>query len=140
MIHVFQDCELDEARFELRRKGTVVKVEPKTFDVLKYLVTSTDRVVSKDELLDAVWPGQTVSESVLPKCVTAARRAVGDERHEVIATVHGRGYRLIAPVVERTPEADPLAQEAQAPSFATPFVGRERALERLALGLDTAEA
>ena len=80
MIHAFADCEVDEARFELCRRGAVVKVEPKTFDVLAYLVKCADRVVSKDELLDAVWPGQAVSESVLPKCVAAARRAVGDTR------------------------------------------------------------
>ena len=100
MVYVFGDCEIDEARFELRRRGAVVKVEPKTFDVLSYLIKCADRVVSKDELLDAVWPGQTVSESVLPKCVAAARRAVGTARGrgEVIQTVHGRGYRFVADV------------------------------------------
>src|SRR5215470_8277996 len=103
MIRVFRDCELDEARFELRRGGAVVKVEPKTFDVLAYLVRCADRVVSKDELLDALWPGQSVGESVLPKCVAAARRAVGDTpaRCSVIQTVHGRGYRFIAPLKTR---------------------------------------
>src|SRR5260221_14499710 len=105
MIYVFRDCELDEARFELRRGGAVVKLEPKTFDVLAYLIRSPERVVSKDELLDAVWPGQSVSESVLPKCVAAVRPAVGDPppRGTTIQTVHGRGHRLAAP--RQTPPA-----------------------------------
>src|SRR5262249_11641277 len=107
MIHTFADCELDGERFELRRRGTPVKLERKVFDVVAYLVRHADRVVTKAELLDAVWPDLAVSESVLPKCIAAARRAVGDsrERPTVIQTVHGRGYRLIAPIAIR-PRAD----------------------------------
>src|SRR5215468_8426124 len=125
MIHVFHDCELDEARFELRRRGAVVKVEPKTFDVLKHLVTCADRVVSKDELLDAVWPGQTVSESVLPKCIAAARRAIGDGggRRAMIQTVHGRGYRFVAPVQSRDTAPRDGDRDGETPPLRTPFVG-----------------
>src|SRR5262245_39475758 len=100
MVHLFADCELDESLFQLRRRGRLIKLEPKTFDVLLYLLRHRDRVVSKDELLDAVWAGHVVSESVLPKCITAARRAVGDDRNrkKVIETVHGRGYRFVAAI------------------------------------------
>src|SRR5262245_1399022 len=121
-IHRFADCELDDSRYELRRGGAVVKVEPKTFDVLAYLVRCSDRVVTKDELLDALWPGQAVSESVLPKCIAAARRAVGDARTPgaVIQTVHGRGYRFVAPVATRTAMT---ADAGDATSFLVPFVG-----------------
>jgi predicted ATPase/DNA-binding winged helix-turn-helix (wHTH) protein len=138
MIHLFGECELDEARFELRRRGAVVKVEPKTFDVLAYLVRSGDRVVSKDELLDALWPGQAVSESVLPKCVAAARRAVGDTRTPgaVIRTVHGRGYRFVAPL--RTRIADDAGPAGAA--FLSPFVGHAHAMERLRHTLESALA
>src|SRR5215470_7366176 len=139
MIRVFRDCELDEARFELRRGGAVVKVEPKTFDVLSYLVRCADRVVPKDELLDAVWPGQSVSESVLPKCVAAARRAVGAGRGrgEIIQTVHGRGYRFVAAVRLRAASeaADGAAGGA---GFLTPFVGHAQAMARLRHGLESA--
>lgn len=139
MIHAFGDCELDEARFELRRRGNVVKVEPKTFDVLMYLVKCADRVVSKDELLDSVWPGQSVSESVIPKCVAAARRAVGDgETQRAIQTVHGRGYRFVAPVQTRAARGADGAAEA-AP-FRTPFVGHGHAMARLRDALDSALA
>src|SRR5215468_503868 len=135
MIRVFRDCELDEARFELRRGGAVVKVEPKTFDVLAYLVRAPDRVVTKDELLDALWPGQAVSESVLPKCVAAARHAVGDARQQcrVIQTVHGRGYRFVAPLQTRL-DAEPAPA---APTFAIPFVGHAHAMTRLRSGLES---
>ena len=141
MIHVFADCELDEARFELRRHGSVVRVEPKTFDVLAYLVRSADRVVSKDELLEAVWPGQSVSESVLPKCVAAARRAVGDTRTRpaVIQTVHGRGYRFVAPVQSRTAAATAKGAAGAVQSVA-PFVGHAHAMERLHHALESALA
>src|SRR5215470_15913533 len=140
MIHVFHDCELDEARFELRRRGVAIKLEPKTFDVLAYLVTCADRVVSKDELLDAVWPGQTVSESVLPKCVAAARRAIGDggTRATMIQTVHGRGYRFIAPVQSR--DAAPRAGESEPAPLRTPFVGYVQAMTRLRQALESALA
>src|SRR5262245_38361095 len=102
MIHAFADCELDEQLFQLRRRGRVVALEPKIFDVLSYLLRHRDRVVTKDELLDAVWAGQVVSESVLPKCINVARRAVGDtsSRRKVIATIHGRGYRFVASVTQ----------------------------------------
>lgn len=137
MIYVFGECELDLTRFELRRRGAVVKVEPKTFDVLAYLVRCADRVVSKDELLDAVWPGQAVSESVLPKGITAARRAVGDGRTAagVIQTVHGRGYRFVAAVQTRVATSEP-----DAVAFQTPFVGHAHAMARLRQALASALA
>ena len=62
---VFDDCELDITRFELRRAGAVVHVEPQVFDVLLYLVRHRERVVSKTELLDGVWGVRFVSETAL---------------------------------------------------------------------------
>jgi DNA-binding winged helix-turn-helix (wHTH) protein/tetratricopeptide (TPR) repeat protein len=143
MVHAFGECELDEELFQLRRRGKVVKIEPKVFNVLAYLLAHRQRVVSKDELLDAVWPGQVVSESVLPKCVATARRAVGDARArpKVIQTVHGRGYRFVAavhpPAAAHAPEPAASAAPDQ-PVYQSPFVGRERAMERLRQGLDAA--
>jgi DNA-binding winged helix-turn-helix (wHTH) protein/tetratricopeptide (TPR) repeat protein len=137
MVYGFGECELDEELYQLRRRGAVIKVEPKVFDLLVHLVRHRDRVVSKDDLLDAIWPGETVSESVLPHCVATARRAIGDDRvaQRAIQTVHGRGYRFIASVCAReaTPpsvtEAGPAETVVVAPAAtALPFVGRERAL------------
>ena len=68
----FGECEVDLARFELRRASEVVHVEPQVFDVLAYLILHRDRMVSKHELLDAVWGTRFVSESALATPVRAA--------------------------------------------------------------------
>nr|MCS5636892.1 winged helix-turn-helix domain-containing protein [Myxococcota bacterium] len=65
----FGECELDPERYELRRRGEVVHVEPKVFDVLDYLMRQRERVVTKRELLDALWPGEVVSDSVLSRAI-----------------------------------------------------------------------
>ena len=113
MIHAFEDHELDLQRYELRYAGKLIKLEPQVFNVLVYLVQQRHRVVPKEELLEHLWPGRFVSEATLTRRVMAARRAVGDRGREqrVIQTVHGRGYRFTAAVVERT--ADASAPEAQ---------------------------
>jgi DNA-binding winged helix-turn-helix (wHTH) protein len=136
MILAFGEFELDEELYALRRRGRPVKLEPKVFDVLLFLVRRRTRVVTKEELLDALWPGESVSESVLPRCIAAARRGVGDTRGRgaVIQTVHRRGYRFVAPVTE-APGAQPLAAPVEPRA---PFVGRERPLATLCGALDTA--
>jgi DNA-binding winged helix-turn-helix (wHTH) protein/tetratricopeptide (TPR) repeat protein len=97
----FGDVELDVDAYEIRRAGARVHVEPQVFDVVRYLVTHRDRVVTKAELLDEVWCTRFVSESSLTSRVKAARRALGDDGREqrVIRTVHGRGYQFVAPLV-----------------------------------------
>jgi DNA-binding winged helix-turn-helix (wHTH) protein len=99
-MYVFADVELDLDRYEIRRHGSAVPVEPQVFDVLAYLAAHGDRVVSKEELLDNIWGDRFVSESALTSRIKSARRAVGDDGHaqRVIATVHRRGYRMTAPV------------------------------------------
>ncbi|WP_211229586.1 alpha/beta fold hydrolase [Nakamurella lactea] len=82
-------------------------VEPQVFDVLLYLVQNRDRVVSKPELLEAVWGSRYVSDSALTSRLKVARRAVGDDgrRQQLITTVHGVGYRFAADVTESGPPA-----------------------------------
>lgn len=115
-VYCFAGCELDLDQFELRRGGQTVHVEPQVVEVLSYLLEHRDRLVSRTELLDAVWGNRFVSESALTSRLMQARRAVGDDGHRqsVIVTVHARGYRFIAPVeavdarepVRSTPTAD----------------------------------
>jgi pimeloyl-ACP methyl ester carboxylesterase/DNA-binding winged helix-turn-helix (wHTH) protein len=97
-VQRFGDLELDRDRYELRRGGARVAVEPQVFDVLVHLADHRERVVTKEELLDAVWGDRFVSESALASRIKAARRAVGDTGREqrVIRTVHGRGYQFVA--------------------------------------------
>lgn len=91
---------LEIERFELRRDGVSVHVEPQVFDVLAYLIEHRHRVVPKTELLDNVWGDRFVSESALSSRLKSARRAVGDDgaSQRVIRTVFGRGYQFVAEV------------------------------------------
>ena len=109
MRYRFVQCELDVRLYQLHRDGAPIAIEPKVFDVLVYLLRHRDQVVSKDELLDQVWPGQVVSETALSRCIAAARKAVGDDgsKQAVIETQHGRGFRFIATVTEHLEVALP---------------------------------
>ena len=120
MIFVFDDCELDLDRFELRRAGRLRPVEPQVFDLLAVLIRERHRVVSKEELLDTVWGNRFVSESALTSRVKAARQAIGDDgrSQRLIRTAYRRGYQFAAPVDE-APQPDPVA-DAPAPSPAPP--------------------
>ena len=99
---VFDDCEVDVDRFELRREGKPIAVEPQVFDLLVYLIRQRDRVVPKAELLDNLWGDRFVSESALTSRIKQLRRALGDDgrAQRVVRTVHGRGYRFVAEVSE----------------------------------------
>ena len=76
MIYSFEDCELDTARYELRREGDSCPIEPKAFDLLVLLVENRDRLVTKDEIHDIIWKERIVSEATLSSCVNAARSAI----------------------------------------------------------------
>ncbi len=108
-ILAFADCSIDLARFELRRAGEAIHVEPQVFDVLAYLIQHRERVVGKAELLDEVWGDRFVSESALASRLMAVRRAVGDDgdAQRVIRTVRGRGYQFVASVEERAGRSGP---------------------------------
>jgi DNA-binding winged helix-turn-helix (wHTH) protein len=98
----FADFEIDLARHELRRAGAIVHVEPQVFDLLVHLIRNRDRIVSKDELFEAVWQGRIVSEATLSSRISAARRALGDSGNDqsFIRTLHKRGFRFVGDVVE----------------------------------------
>lgn len=103
-MYVFGTCEVDPARFELRRGGAVIHVQPQVFGVLRYLLEHRHRVVPKTELLDAVWGDRYVSDATLCSRIKAARRAIGDDgaSQRLIATVHGVGYRFVGDAAEPT--------------------------------------
>jgi TolB-like protein/cytochrome c-type biogenesis protein CcmH/NrfG len=116
MLFAFEDCELDIQRQELRRAGTAVHVEPQVFDLLAFLIRNRERIVSKDEILDAVWEGRIVSEAALSSRINAVRKAVGDNGNEqqLIRTFHKRGFRFVAEAEERASESSPAASRAPA--------------------------
>jgi TolB-like protein/DNA-binding winged helix-turn-helix (wHTH) protein/cytochrome c-type biogenesis protein CcmH/NrfG len=98
----FADFEIDVARHELRRAGAMLHIEPQVFDLLVHLVRHPDRIVSKDELFDAVWQGRIVSEATLSSRISAARRVLGDSGNDqsFIRTVHKRGFRFVGNIEE----------------------------------------
>jgi TolB-like protein/Flp pilus assembly protein TadD len=100
MLYSFADCQLDTDRLELRRSGSVVALEPQVFELLKYLVANPERVVSRDEINQAVWGGRIVSDAALSSRISSARQAIGDDgkSQSLIQTVHSRGFRFIGAV------------------------------------------
>ncbi len=138
MLWKFSNFELDEKLYQLRRSGQVIKLEPKVFDLLLYLFHHRDRVVPKGELLDQVWPGQFVSESVLPRNIRVLRKVLGDDRasQRFIETAHGRGYRFSAAATGQSENA----QQSSTGNGRDPFVGRGPAIEALQAALASAVA
>jgi DNA-binding winged helix-turn-helix (wHTH) protein/class 3 adenylate cyclase/tetratricopeptide (TPR) repeat protein len=102
MRYVFGAYTLDMQRDELRAAAEVVQLDRQVFTVLAYLVQYRDRVVPRQELFEQLWPERFVSEAALERCIAIARKAIGDSgrTQQVIQTVHGRGYRFVAPVEE----------------------------------------
>lgn len=92
----FAECEIDETERTLRRSGRLVGVSPKSFDLLVLLARADGRLVSRERMLDALWPATIVSEAAVSQCVRRARVAVGDDGREarVLETVYRHGFRL----------------------------------------------
>src|SRR2546428_13283952 len=78
VLYAFDGYQLDTQRYELRHGGALCALERQGFNVLVYLVQHRERVVTKDELLEQLWPNQSVSESTLTPRPRAVRRALGD--------------------------------------------------------------
>src|SRR5688572_17609387 len=98
MIYTFDEFELDLATVELRVDGEVQSVEPQVFALLVLLVENSERLVSKDEIIEKVWDGRIVSDAAVASRVKSARQALGDDgkSQRFIKTIHGQGYRFVA--------------------------------------------
>jgi len=127
LIFVFESYVLDTGRRELRCGHTVVPVQPQVFDLIEYLICNRDHVISRDELLDAIWGGRIVSESTLATRINAARNAIGDdgESQRLIRTLPRKGIRFVGEVLEEEeeqPRAKPAPALPDKPSIAVmPF-------------------
>ena len=124
-VFTFADVEVREREFCIVKAGELLPVEPKAFRVLLFLLRSPHRLITKDELLDAVWSDCAVSDNSLTRCVALLRRSLGDDTREprFIATVPTVGYRFLCDVkvVEdgfAGPDAAGLPQRQDSNEFA----------------------
>ena len=111
MIYRLGNIEVDPANFLLMVDGETIPVEPLVFDLIVCLIENRDRLLTRQELFETIWPGRIPSDSSLGNHIKSARQALGDDGHEqrIIKTVHGRGYRFIAEVEELA--SDPSAEQ-----------------------------
>jgi len=130
MLYRFGHFELDTAKVELRADGETRPVEPQVFALLALLVENRERLVSKDEIIEKVWDGRTVSDSAVASRVKSARQALGDDgkAQRFIRTLHRQGFRFVAEVkvAQSVHLADSpvvqVAEQASRPSIAVlPF-------------------
>ncbi|HEX5733896.1 MAG TPA: AAA family ATPase [Blastocatellia bacterium] len=152
----FGEFCLDEESELLLRGAEAIALRPKVFAVLKYLLNHPGQLITKQQLLDAVWPDAYVGDAVLKDSIRQLREALGDEvkSPRFIETAHRRGYRFIGQVKEETcerdqesealtgarvPQASPWSPQLPAhSSTAVGALGRETALARLRDWLDGA--
>ena len=145
MRYTFAECILDTRLYTLHREGTTVRLRPKAFQVLQYLLEHRDHVISKDELCAHVWPGQFISDATLEGCITLARRAIGDRRvQRFIESRRGYGYRFVGTVQEEAmsrPDREAVAAAPGIPSALSQALssrGTEAEFGQLHRWLDTA--
>ena len=110
----FADFDIDLERGELCVRGTVIALRPKSFALLVYLGRHPGRLLTKDELIEAVWPDVAVTDDSLVQCISELRAALEDGDQRLIKTVPRRGYLLNAPPVD-TPRADETVERGESP-------------------------
>lgn len=114
----FGELELDLPQRELRLRGEPRPLQPQTFELLTYLIERRDRVVPKEELLEALWPDTVVTDGSLQRTVSLARAALKGKKDEHIRTFPRRGYRFVAAVSEVKANEAPPAKRGQRPRYA----------------------
>jgi predicted ATPase len=132
-MNQFEQFRLDTVNGCLWRNGSQITLPPKPFAVLRYLVENPGRVISHDELLDALWPETFVQPQVLRTYMLELRKVLGDDADQprFIQTLPKRGYRFVAPVSQYAGTASAAARKAEADGALADFVNRAKELDRL---------
>ena len=116
MLYLFENYAFDTDRRELHRGADVVAIAPKVFDLLDYLIRNRERVVSKEDLINAIWNGRSVSDAALTTRLNAARSAIGDSGQEqrLIKTLPRKGFRFVGPIQQaQGPTGAPVADDGR---------------------------
>src|SRR5258706_10273784 len=116
----FEGYTLDIACGALRTADRDLQLRPKSFEVLRYLLENADRIVTKQELMKAVWPDVIVTDQVLAHCVSEVRQSIGDSKQTIVKTIPRRGYRFTAPVLRLATGAGAAPQPALPPAESPP--------------------
>ncbi|WP_321877916.1 ATP-binding protein [Paraburkholderia bannensis] len=132
---------------EMRRDGRALRISARAFDILDVLYRANGAIVSKDDIIEAVWPRQVVEENRLQVQIAALRKAFGEDR-ELIKTVTGRGYLLVKRVAASPGDQSDQGEQgeqcgepragADLPFYATPLIGRDDEVARLLAQLEQA--
>jgi predicted ATPase/DNA-binding winged helix-turn-helix (wHTH) protein len=137
----FAEFTIDLERASLARDGREVKLRPRVYDALRFLVENRGRLVRKEELIRTLWPDAFVTDDSLVQCMVELRRALGDRAQQILKTVPRRGYVFEASVSSVAEDAEGVTN-AQSPTQTagptsrlpmprTPLIGRERELESI---------
>src|SRR5215510_11480457 len=120
LSYLFDNVRVDLSAFKVWREGAPLPLEPKAFEALVFLIEHRDRVVEKNELMDAVWKETFVTPNALTRVIAHLRRTLGDDAKEAkyIETVKTRGYRFIAEV-EVNGESAPKDGRVESESLAS---------------------
>jgi DNA-binding winged helix-turn-helix (wHTH) protein len=148
MNYLFGDCKLDMHLQALYRNSQAIHLQPRVFNLLVYLIEHRNRVVSRDELYEQIWPKQFIASATLESAIKLTRQAIGDSgrKQGMIKTFHKRGYRFIASVEQRQePDSQEPSHSDHASGSTTrpqhmclPFVGRQHELAILSAQLESA--
>ena len=116
MRYLFEEYAFDTDRRELHRGADIVSVAPQVFDLLDYLIRHRERVVSKEDLINAIWNGRSVSDAALTTRLNVARTAIGDsgEEQRFIKTLPRKGFRFVGLVRETQRPASVAVTDAPA--------------------------
>src|SRR6266566_1463062 len=125
----FGPFELEPERRRLLKDGATISLRPRAFDLLAALVARAGHLVTKDELLNRVWPKMVVEEAALHVQVSALRKVLGPD---AITTVSGRGYQFTLPVTKGDGDANRASRSKHnLPYQLTSFIGREQEIAQL---------
>src|SRR6266403_3595117 len=125
----FESFALDLERLCLHGPSGQTDLRRKSFDVLRYLVENTGRVVTKEELIKAVWPDVTIGDESLTQCISEVRRALGEQSYRIIKTVPRRGYLFNVPISQSD------ATAAQSPNASLSVEALSPALRRASIAI-----
>ena len=141
-VYAFRSWEIDLARRELRSRGAPIQLGGRAFEIIAELVKTAGELITKNDLMDRVWPGAIVEDNALQVHIAAIRKALGPDRG-LLKTAFGRGYRLLGEwtIEQEAPVRNALANDpkrapARRPATNLPvatseLIGRGPALEHL---------